>query len=227
MIWATYGSEARRKRLYARLPESPLKRYLAAPLPARSSDYRDCAFLALDFETTGLDPRRDSILSIGFVPLENGSILLAGAAQLLVRPEREVAASALVHGITDDDAATGLELADALPRLLDALRGRVLLAHHAALEQRFLAAACSRLYGVRPPLVAVDTLRLQARLERRGFQQPREDGLRLQAARARFNLPRYRAHGALADALACAELFLAQAAELAGDGKLPLARLTR
>ena len=57
-------------------------------------------------------------------------------------------------------------------------------------------------------------------LERRAVaggwgSEPEGGALRLWAARERRGLPVYRAHEALTDALACAELYLAQAAELA------------
>jgi len=41
--------------------------------------------------------------------------------------------------------------------------------------------------------------------------------LRLSTARAHVGLPRYAAHEALTDALACAELYLAQRAELEAE----------
>ena len=44
--------------------------------------------------------------------------------------------------------------------------------------------------------------------------EPEPGALRLWAARKRRGLPVYRAHEALSDALACAELYLAQRAEL-------------
>lgn len=220
-------AEARRQRLCARLPESPLRRLLREPPPEPTRDVREVAFLALDLETNGLNPKRDRVLSLGFVPLTGAQIDLAGAAHLLIRSDQGVAASATLHGLTDDALLGGLELTEALPQLLEALTGRVLLAHHAVIETRFLSAACRRLYGAPMLCPVVDTLRLQARLEARAARTPRDGDLRLGAARARFGLPRYRAHDALADALACAELFLAQTSELAPSAPLTLAQVQR
>lgn len=198
-------------------------REAAPPDPRR--DWREAAFLALDLETTGLEPARHEIVAIGWVPLQGASASLAGARRRLVRPENGVTPeSAVVHRLTDDALAGAAPLAEALPELLEALAGRVLVAHAAAIERGFLAAACRRLYGTVPPLPTVDTARLAARLERRRTGAATA-GLRLGAARARYGLPPWRAHDALADALACAELFLAQAEELAAGGPLPLRRL--
>ena len=144
-------------------------------------------------------------MSIGFVPVDGLSIVLAGARQMLVRGAA-VGQSATIHGLTDDTVASGLDLADALAAVLDALRGRVLLAHHAAIERDFLGAACQKVYGQPLPCVTVDTLELEHRLLNPGWgQEPPQGSLRLGAARERHGLPRYRSHEALTDALACAE----------------------
>ncbi|WP_299449921.1 exonuclease domain-containing protein [uncultured Serinicoccus sp.] len=184
--------------------------------------------LALDLETTGLDPRRHEVLSVGHVPVVHGRIVLARARHELVRPQGPVGESAVHHGLTDDRLAHRPDLALVLPGVLEALRTgdvegaedarpvrRVLLAHFAQIETAFLSAACRRLYGTDVPLQVVDTLTLAQRMLRVPTPELASGRLRLDACRRHYRLPRYRAHSALTDALACAELFLAQSAELA------------
>ena len=134
-------ADRRRARQLDAAPEGPLHDYLSRPLPRPATPLTRLPLLAVDLETTGLDPARDEILSIGFVPVDGLSIVLAGARQMLVRGAA-VGQSATIHGLTDDTVASGLDLADALAAVLEALRGRVLLAHHAAIERDFLGAAC-------------------------------------------------------------------------------------
>lgn len=181
-------------------------------------DPRDRRLLALDLETTGLDPARDEILGIGLVPVDGLAIGLGGAWQQTVRPRGQagVGQSATVHGLTDDDLAAATPLAEILPVVLRALAGRVLLAHHAIIETSFLRAACQAL-DLPPPVGPVlDTVQLHRRVlaRWRSHAQIRDDELGLAAAREHLGLPRYRAHDALTDALACAELYLAQLAAL-------------
>lgn len=195
--------------------------------PHRRTDVRELRLLAIDLETTGLDPGRDQILAVGSLPVEGLTIDLAGARQDWVRPEGPVGPSAAIHGLTDDRLRDQRPLDEVLPALLGALHGRVLLAHHARIEVEFLVAACRRLYGAAPVFVAVDTVHLQRRVLGGRWHAPEPEELRLDAARHHFGLPRYRAHEALTDALACAELYLAQVAHLAGDGRLPLSRIRR
>jgi len=144
-----------------------------------------------------------------------GRVVLAHARELRVRPPGDVhvGASATIHRLTDDEVSDAAPLADALPLLLRALHGRVLVAHHAPLEVEFLTAATVSAYGSRPPLTAVDTMALQHRLQADVHGEV-AGSLRLDSARRAYGLPRYSAHHALTDAMAAGELLLAQVAEL-------------
>lgn len=213
-----------------------LRHYLARPFPPLGTDDTSLRLLAVDLETTGLDPAHDRIVSLGFVPVDGTSIVLGGARQVVVRGDGDeqggVGQSAAVHGLTDDAVAAGVELAEALDLLLEALIGRVLLAHHAAIEQGFLDVACRRVHGQPLPTLAVDTMALEHRLVTTSWQpgwdrEPPQGSLRLPAARERHGLPRYRSHDALTDALACAELYLAQVAELGRGRPVTLRQLTK
>jgi len=190
-----------------------MRDYLSQPFPSGSQDYRDVDYLALDLETTGLDAKKDVILSFGYVTVRGTRIDLSSARHQVVRISRAIPeASAVIHQITDDQAARGDALEDALGALLAALAGKVMIAHHARIEVSFVGAACKRLYGQGLLVPVLDTQAVAHRtLERRQIAFKGSD-LRLHALGDRYNLPRYGAHNALSDALAAAELFLAQAA---------------
>jgi DNA polymerase-3 subunit epsilon len=173
--------------------------------------------LAVDLETNGLNPNRDDILSIGFIAIDAGAIKLATAKHLLIKPRTDINASgAIIHKIFDDRAATGVPLCEALPLLLNALAGRVLLAHYASIERRFLRVACRACFGVPLLVQTVDTLELEKRhlLRQQGAisqDHLHADALRLANVRRRYKLPDAPNHDALEDALATAELFWALA----------------
>jgi len=218
--WRGAGLELRRQWWRNRAAPGPLHDYLARPFPAPGSDWRDIEYLVLDFETTGIDPREHEILSAGYLVVRDATVHVGSAVHRLIRPEGMLPArSVVVHGITDDLSAQGQPSTEVIGELLAALAGRVLVGHHAATEFHFLSRACRQLFGA--PFVGpvIDTLALEARTMRRDGQQPQRGDLRLGGARTRRGLPRYRAHNALIDALATAELFLAQASEF-GDLRL-------
>ncbi len=200
-------------------PPGPLADVAGAPPWPRDTPLAEVEPLALDLEPTGLDPRRHELLSFGFVPVRGMEIVLAGARHLPVRPRGDVGSSAVVHGLTDDALAVAPPLPEVLPEVLHTLVGesgrrRVLLAHFAQVETRFLRAACRTVYGAGLRLQVVDTLEVERRLLREVPHELTRGFFRLDACRQRHHLPRYRAHSALTDAVACAELYLAQCGQL-------------
>jgi DNA polymerase III alpha subunit (gram-positive type) len=48
-------------------------------------------FCVLDLETTGLDPKRDEIISFGAVPVDEGRVHPADAVHFLAKPRRPIA----------------------------------------------------------------------------------------------------------------------------------------
>lgn len=192
----------------------------AGSLPNARLPVIEAPLLAIDLETTGLDPTRDEIVSIGWVPVEGGTIMLRDAAELQLRasgpderlPGRSVGQSATVHGIRDCDRDTGIDLDQALAMLIRALSGRIAVFHHAPLDTAFLdrALRAAGQGGWRQP--TIDTLAwFRQRLRRRG-EDTDAGRCTLEAARAHYGLPARSAHNALDDALSCAELALVLAA---------------
>lgn len=204
-----------------------LARFFSHPWPSGRALGRDTAMLAVDLETTGLDPRLDAIVSVGWVALEQGRVVLASARRHVVHASYPLSGpSVVVHGLSHDQVAAGRPLVDVMSELLTALSGRVLVAHHAQLDTAFLRAACRSLWEAAIVFPAVDTLTLLERQHRRRAQPVTAHAFTLASARLRYNLPLYPAHDALWDAVGVAELWLALHAELAGgDESLPLARV--
>lgn len=164
--------------------------------------------LALDIETTGLDPLQDQIVSLGWLPLRAKHIFPAEAQQHYVKIDGSVGQSAVYHKLRDCELQQQPELSHVLLKLLALLEHSVLLVHHAALDVRFLQQAIKQLYTCKLPLAYIDTQQLAWRFTREKID---ENGFRLEDCRRKYQLPVYGQHSAITDALACAELFCAQA----------------
>jgi len=222
---STLGALERRRRRAVdrgRVP-APLLPLLSRPWPRSSQDVLDVRFLAVDLETTGLDPEADRILSIGWVPVEEGRIRLGRAGYAVIR-HAEVARTdaVLVHGLTREVLERGAPLETVLAALMPELAGSVLVAHESSIERAFLGRACERAWGVRPEVPVLDTVRVERSLA--GFGRESRD-LRLPALRERYRLPPHRAHHALSDAVAAAEVMLCQWREISGSRTTRLRRV--
>jgi len=219
------STDYQRRKALAQAPPGPLADFLAVPPPDRKSDCREIEIVALDLETTGLDPRRDDILSIGLVHIDHFSVKLSTAWHGVVRVDRDIPGeTAVIHQITDDQSAAGAPIEELLPQLLARLAGKPMLVHYSAIEQNFISAACQRLYGAPFVVPIIDTLEIGQRVFQRQNHTIQAGDLRLFNLRPRYNLPHYKAHNALSDALATAELFLAMADNLYPGQPCPLGK---
>jgi DNA polymerase III subunit epsilon len=182
--------------------------------------------LALDLETTGLEPKRDAIVALGCVPVEERTIFWGRSRRALVDDPRSLRsprprdlAALWVHQVLPEEQRGGLGLRALVELVEEALAGgAVLLAHGAAIERRFLASAAA---SVEAPPLALRTLCTLVYLRSIESVRPHiADRLppgagrhaaiptALAPAREFFGLPAYPEHDPLFDALGAAELYL-------------------
>jgi DNA polymerase-3 subunit epsilon len=187
--------------------------------------WRSARFLVVDVETTGLDLARDEIVSFAGVPVEEGRALAGAAVSGLVHPSAAPAPSSIeIHGLRAADLAAAPEAAEALAPLAAALRGRTPVAHAAWVERAFLRAPLAAL-GTRMPRRIVDTALLWRLLcIVRGEGDPGWTPLAVVADG--LGLPAHRPHVAEGDALTTAQVLLALATHLEGQGRGRLRDLT-
>jgi DNA polymerase-3 subunit epsilon len=215
-----------RRLVYARrVAGTALHACWRAPLPSTGTDWRQVSFLVADAEMSSLDVKEGELLSVGWVAIEQGSIALDSARHYLIKPENSVGQSATIHNLRDCELEEAGTRAAVLQYFLEAAAGKVLVFHNAALDMAYLNGVSRREFNAPILMPAVDTmLQEKAVLDRRDI--PIQSGaLRLQACRDRYNLPAYPAHNALVDALATAELLLAQAKHRGGGDAFNLGRL--
>ena len=174
--------------------------------------------VAMDFETTGLDPNQHSIVSVGLVPFTLNAIQLGAGRHWVVRPRLPLHQTSIeIHGITHADIAKAPDLEDILDPMFDLLRGRIPVVHFRSIERGFLDVALRWRLGEGIEFPVLDTMAIEAHLHpnRRPtrwqqFWGRKPVSIRLADSRTRYGLPHYAAHNALIDAIATAELLQAQ-----------------
>ncbi len=178
----------------------------------------DVPFVALDFETTGLDADSDEIISIGLVPFDLNRIRLRDARHWLLKPRRGMKdESIVIHGITHTELNDAPDLNRILGQVLEAIAGRIVVVHYRYIEREFLDAALKRRLREGISFPVVDTMALEALQYRQGVANTfkrllgkKQESIRLGDSRNRYSLPHYGQHHALTDAIATAELLQAQ-----------------
>jgi len=122
---------------------------------------RDLDFVAIDIETTGLDPKRDAIVALAAIPFPGGQPSAAAGYTRRVNPGRPIPAAAqAIHGIGDEDVRDAPPAAAALAEFLERCRDRILVAHTAGFDLTIInrTARAAGLRGLTGPVLDVGLL---------------------------------------------------------------------
>ena len=182
------------------------------PPPSPGTRFAEAELVCLDIETTGLDPATVDMLSIGWVLIRGGLVDLASAESHVVKPTGGLGDSPSIHGLTDTVVHQGMSVGEAMHRVLEVLTGRVLVVHHAGLDKKLLDRFSRELFSDKLLVPVIDTLALENRHKSRHHHLEDTRSLRLPDLREHYNLPWYRGHDCLVDAISTAELLLAMVA---------------
>jgi DNA polymerase-3 subunit epsilon len=164
-------------------------------------------YVVFDCETTGLDPAKDGILTIGAVAVRDGEIRLDDEFDAILTDWRMTSA-VLVHGITPAEAASGESEEQAVNKFLDYVGDAVLVGHHVGFDQKIVAHAARRL-GRDLANPALDTMRIALALEERGAFEGREiRGFDLDNLGTLFDVEPHDRHTASGDAFITAQIFI-------------------
>jgi len=173
------------------------------------SDLAEVRFAVVDSEMTGLDPRRDRLISIGGVAVANGEIVIADSFEALLKVAYN-AASVTVHGITCDEARDGLDEPEALEQFLHWLGDSVIVGHHIGHDIATFDAAYERHFGIHLRNASLDTMDLTLHLEKGGAFAGRAEisDFSLDGLCRMFSVRPHDRHTAAGDAFLTAQVFL-------------------
>ena len=173
-----------------------------AEKPHEGTLLQELPAVSLDTETTGLDVRRDRLLSVGAVHLHGPQIYPAETFDRLVNPAQRIPpGSTAIHSITDAMIAEAPAYTAAAADLVRFCGDRVWVGHNVGFDAAILRreAKLAGLPWSEP--VMLDTLRLYAALH------PRAPDVELDAVAAALGVDVIGRHTALGDALVTAEVY--------------------
>ena len=152
-------------------------------------------FVAFDLETTGLSSRSDRIIEIGAVILKNGQEV--DRFQTFVDPERPLDKKIVeLTGISDDMLKGAPKIEEVLPKFLEFVGDRILVAHNSDFDTGFIRAECNRL-GYDYRYTSADTLILSQNL------LSHLNKFKLNIVANALSLPDFNHHRAADDAMTC------------------------
>lgn len=170
-------------------------------------------FVVFDTELTGLDFKRDSIISIGAIKMSGAKIKPAHTFYELVKPQCDLKhESVVIHEITHTD----LEGADCLEHVLDDfiafIGDAVLVGHFVFIDTNFVSRAMKQTFGITLQNPALDTLSLHEYLYEYDSRMARlYNGMTVKSdlfsMAKKYGITIEKAHNAFHDAYVTAQLF--------------------
>ena len=167
-------------------------------------------FIIFDTETTGLDLKKDSVICIGALVMDQMKILIHNSLEIYIKnPVAGDHESIPIHQILAHELEKGMEETEALEVFLDYIKNNILVAHCAYFDIQMMSRLMQKHFQI--PLLNkyIDTIYLAKRIEKGVFARdvslPNEytfDNLC-----QRYNIEIINRHNAAGDALGTARLF--------------------
>jgi DNA polymerase-3 subunit epsilon len=105
----------------------------------------ECGFVVFDTELSGLDYRKDFIVSIGALKMTGNVIHIGSEFTRFIRPAGEMTRKSVeIHGIMPGELEAGSTMDEVLPEFLDYIRDFVLVGHFIHIDLKFLNTALKK-----------------------------------------------------------------------------------
>lgn len=171
----------------------------------------EAGYVVADTELTGLDEKKDSIVSIGAVRMAGGRIEVGKTFYRLVCPASELCAkSVVIHGITPSEVMEKPAIDAVLREFTEFCGDDIVVGHFVSIDLEFINREMLRTQGAALVNPAIDTFSMYEWLRQRSkflTSESRQTSFRLYDIVREFGIPVNGAHNALMDAFITAQLF--------------------
>ena len=174
-------------------------------------DSKTLRYVVFDTETTGLDTKKDTLLSIGGVAIHGNSLIVRDSFYELIKVERSFGEDIPIHGIMPKESLDGKDEKTVLLAFLKYIDNSILIAHHIDFDLEFLNKSLSTFTPLKILNDAIDTAKLAERIEEKInpnlYREDRKQ-FQLDSLCRKYEIPSFARHHALSDAVTTGILFL-------------------
>lgn len=165
-------------------------------------------FVSLDCETTGLNPKKDEILSIGAVIIKGNRVLMRDTFNIYVKPSKSINIESIkVHHLREIDLKNAIEPDDAIFKLLEFIGSRPIVGYYIDFDISIISRYTKNLIGIKLPndKFEVSSIYYDSKKSKDnyGFID-----LKFDTIIKNLNIPTLGKHDALNDAIMTAMIFL-------------------
>jgi len=164
--------------------------------------------VVLDTETTGLDPQKDEILSIGAVIIRDNKIVMHQSFECFLKPSANISQESIkIHHIRECDLAHAIEAEDGIRQLLDFIRNRPIVGYYIDFDHKIISRYTKKIIGSTLPNPTIELSSMYYKRYRKSSSYEFVD-LKFDTIMYTLELPFLGKHDALNDAIMSGLIYL-------------------
>jgi DNA polymerase III subunit epsilon len=165
--------------------------------------------IALDCETTGLNPRIDEVIVVAAIVIRGNRIVTNGAYRAIIRADKDPTSESIkVHRLRARDVAEGRPMHEVLPELLRFIGGRPIVGYYVDFDVRMLDKYVLRYIEAKLPNRRIEVSEIYFALKYGGAPPGTVLDLRFQSILSDLGIPSLGQHDAFNDALMTAMMYV-------------------
>jgi len=164
--------------------------------------------VVFDTETTGLNTKKDAVLSIGAVKVKGDRILTSQSFEVFLKPSKEISVESIkIHHIRPCDVEDAIEPLEAVEKFLEFIGNRPLVGYYLEFDVAMINRLIKPWIGINLPNQQVEISGLYFDKKIALIPQGNID-LRFDTILTALNIPRMGQHNALNDAIMTAMVYI-------------------
>jgi DNA polymerase-3 subunit epsilon len=165
-------------------------------------------YICLDCETSGLNPKKDEILSIGAVHIKDNKILMSKTFNIFLKPSKNIDSESIkIHHIRPVDLENGIEPQNAIFQLLNFIGSRTIVGYYIEFDIAIISKYTQKLIGIKLPNQTIEVSSMYYETRRKLSYYGLVD-LKFNTILKNLNIPNFGKHDALNDAIMTSIIFL-------------------
>ncbi|WP_419770419.1 MAG: 3'-5' exonuclease [Candidatus Marinarcus sp.] len=165
-------------------------------------------YVCLDCETTGLNPKKDEIISIGAVIIKENKILMSQTFNIFVKPSKKVTKeSILIHQIRPVDLENAVSPKKAIYELLEFIGNRAIVGYYIKFDIAMISKYTKKYIGIKLPNRNIEVSSMYYKTRPKNSEYQFID-LKFDTIMKELAIPTLGKHDALNDAIMTSMMFL-------------------
>ncbi|MDD2887056.1 MAG: 3'-5' exonuclease [Aliarcobacter sp.] len=165
-------------------------------------------YVCLDCETSGLNTKKDEILSIGAVHIKENKILMRKTFNIFLKPSKNINPESIkIHHIRPIDLENGINPEDGIYQLLEFIGSRPIVGYYIKFDVAMISKYTKKFIGINLPNETIEVSSMYYKIRKKTTHYEFID-LRFDTILKNLDIPALGKHDALNDAIMTSMMFL-------------------